>query len=78
MAVTIFAISVTIYNIFTNNIKCRKVYLENEDNGQKGGKLAFHHSTTYDSIYILDIFFRNFNYQSANVHAKDNIYTNSQ
>ena len=38
------AISVTIYEIFANQMKCKKFDLENECQGQRGEKLDLRHS----------------------------------
>ena len=45
MAILIYALTVTIYNVFASEIKCKKFDLENEDQGQEREKLDLHHST---------------------------------
>ena len=43
MTIILFALAV--YELFTNQIKCKKFDLENEDQGQGGEKRNLHHAT---------------------------------
>ena len=58
MTTVMFALSLTIYEIFTIRLICQKYYLGNE--GQKGVKLDLLNSTGIFN-FILEIF-ENFNY----------------
>ena len=55
MGIIMFALSITFYELFTNNKKqCRKVYLENEDQGRGIEERDLHHSTGDIRFYTGD------------------------
>ena len=56
MAIVTFSISVAIYEIFTNQIKCKMSDLENESHGKEWKKWDLFHFTGNDWIYIGDFF----------------------
>ena len=62
-----FALSVTVYEIFIYQIKFQKFDLETVGRGREGEKLDLRHSTGNGCIYI-DDFFRI--YLPSNIHLR--------
>ena len=58
MTTASFALSLTIYEIFSNQIKFHKFYLENKGQDHGGEKQDLRRSTRNDRFYIIDFFFR--------------------
>ena len=66
--------SVTVYEIFANQIKFQKHDLENEGEGQGGEKWDLRRSTGNGRFYISDFFFQNFSYLATYVYALGSIH----
>ena len=62
MAIVKFALSLTIYEKFAIEIKCKKFVLENGGKSQGGEKLDLRRSTGNVRYYIDEFFFRIGNY----------------
>ena len=69
-----FALSLTVYEIFANQEKCQNFDLENEGHGQDIEKPYYRNSTRNIRIHTGD-FFQNFSYVATYVYAKGYIYT---
>ena len=75
MTMVMFALSLTIYEIFENQIKCKMFYLKNEGQGQVG-KRDLRHSTGNVRIFIGN-FLQNYSFPEKYAYAKGNAHTNS-
>ena len=58
MAIVMFALCLTMCEIFTKVIKCQQFYLEIEGQGEGEEKLDLHHSIRNARFYIGEFFFR--------------------
>ena len=67
-----FSLSITVYEIFADLIKCQKFDLENEEQDQEGEKRNLHHSTGNVRFYINA--FQNFSYPATYFDAKEKSY----
>ena len=75
-AIVLFALSLTYYYIFANDIKCQKFDLENEGYGQGVKKLDWQHSTGNDLCYI-QLVVSEFYLLGNNNLRKHDIYTHT-
>ena len=64
MAITLFALSLTIYDMFTSQVKCQMFYLENKGRGQEenrdlrpsSGNIRFHRDANILPSLIFGVF----------------------
>ena len=69
-----FALSLTVNEIFANQIKCKTFDLDNEGQGQEGEKLELRRFTGNVRFYMGDLF-QNSSYPATYVYTK---YTHSE
>ena len=77
MAIVIFALSLTIYEIFAIHIKCQKFDRENEGKDHGVEKQELRRSTENVRFYIVDFFSQNFSYLITYVYTQTHILTNT-
>ena len=74
MAIVMLALSIAVFEIIANQIKCQKFDLENEGQAQLEEKLDLRRSTGNCRFYLAD-FFQNFIQPATYVYARG--YTHS-